>query len=67
MFDFFTRRNKYLPEHAMEVDEVVNWGAVIGIIGGALVGNFVPWGIASINAMVVACLCYWAYSKIAKK
>ncbi len=67
MFDFFTRRDYYRQERALEAEEGVNWGAVLGIIGGALVGNFVPWGISSINAMIVACLCYYLYSKVAGK
>ena len=26
-------------------------GAVLGVVAGALVGNFVKWGIASVNAV----------------
>ena len=37
------------------------------IIGGALAGNFISWGIASVNAMAVACLCYCAYTFLIKK
>ena len=36
----------------------VNWFAVVGVILGAIVANVVTWGIASINGMVVAALCY---------
>lgn len=36
----------------------VKWGAVLGVILGALVANMLPWGIASINGMVVASICY---------
>ena len=36
----------------------VNWFAVAGVILGAIVANVVTWGIASINGMVVAALCY---------
>ena len=36
----------------------VNWFAVAGVILGAVVANVVTWGIASINGMVVAALCY---------
>ena len=35
----------------------VNWGAVLGVILGAAVANLLPFGIAAINGMVVACLC----------
>ena len=36
----------------------VNWFAVAGVVLGAVVANMVTWGIASINGMVVAALCY---------
>ena len=62
ILDYYLNRGKY----SREVTEEINWGAVIGVIAGALVGNFVHWGIASVNAMVVACICYVAYSKISK-
>ncbi len=63
MFDYFWNKKKY--DNNEEDDEGVNWGAVLGVIAGALVGNFVNFGISSINAMIVACLCYWGYSKFA--
>ena len=52
----------------MEVSENVNWFAVIGVVLGAVVANLVHWGIASINGMVVAAVCYligarWRRSK----
>ena len=62
ILDYYLNRGKY----SREVTEEINWGAVIGVIAGALVGNVVHWGIASVNAMVVACICYVAYSKISK-
>lgn len=36
----------------------MHWGSIAGVIVGAAVGNFVPVGIASINAMIAACVCY---------
>ena len=36
----------------------VHWGSVAGVVLGALAGNFLPIGIASINAIIAACLCY---------
>ena len=36
----------------------VNWFAVAGVVIGAIVANVVSWGIASINGMVVAAVCY---------
>jgi len=60
MVDFFLNRAKY-KENA-PVTESVNWGAVVGVIGGALVGNFFHAGIASVNAMAVAVCCYAGYN-----
>ena len=48
-------REKYRD---VEVTETVNWYAVAGVILGAVVANVVSWGIASINGMAVAALCY---------
>lgn len=45
----------------------VNIGSVIGVVAGALVGNFVPFGIAAINAMVVAVICYFVAVKLLYK
>lgn len=42
----------------IEPDTEVNWFAVIGVVLGAIVANLVHWGIASINGMVVATVCY---------
>lgn len=44
----------------------VNWFAVIGVILGAVVANVFTWGIASINGMVVAAICYGAGQLIAQ-
>ena len=63
--DFFLHGKNYSDD--VPVTEKVNIGAVLGVVAGALVGNFVPWGIASINAMVVACLCYGVYTALAGK
>ena len=63
--DFFLHRDRYAADS--EVTETVNPGAVLGVVAGALVGNFVHAGIASVNAMVVACLCYYVYDRMFKK
>lgn len=60
--DFFLHREKY--REGFEIQEKANPGALVGVVAGALVGNFVHWGIASLNAMVVACLCYFVYDRI---
>ncbi len=36
----------------------VNWFAIAGVLIGAAVANLVPWGIASVNGMVIAAVCY---------
>ncbi|MFR0923681.1 MAG: hypothetical protein ACLSGI_02890 [Butyricicoccaceae bacterium] len=46
--------------------ENVNWFAVFGVVLGAVVANLVPWGIASINGMIVAAVCYLVGSKAKK-
>lgn len=45
----------------------INWGAVFGVIAGAVAGNFISRGIESINAMIVACIFFYAYTKIIKR
>lgn len=44
----------------------INWGAVLGVILGALVANNLNWGVASINGMAVAALCYIIGDKLSK-
>ncbi len=46
---------------------VVDWFAVIGVILGAVTANLLPWGIASINGMVVAVVCYLVGQLVHKK
>ena len=36
----------------------VNWFNIAGIVIGAVVANILPWGIAAVNAMAVAAVCY---------
>ena len=40
------------------VTETVNWFAVIGVVLGAVAANVLHWGIASINGMAIASVCY---------
>ena len=63
ILDWFLHPEKY--REGQEVRERVNVGACLGVVAGALVGNFVPWGIAAVNAMVVACICRLAVEKVA--
>ena len=41
-----------------EVKTVVNWYAVIGVVIGAVVANILHWGVAPLNGMAVATVCY---------
>lgn len=63
--DFFMHRSDYATDSAPT--RTVNWGAIVGVVAGALVGNFVSVGIAAINAMVVAGLCYLVADKVLYK
>ena len=65
ILDYFLHPEKYAEDY--EVKETVNYGSCLGVVAGALVGNFVPWGIASINAMAAACICYLIYNKVIRK
>ena len=54
-------------DYAMDAEPelvTVHWGAVIGVIAGAVFANTFAHGIASINAMVVAAICYVIYDKM---
>lgn len=65
VLDYFFNRREYEDDEANVQN--VNIGSVIGVVAGALVGNFVHWGIASVNAMVVACVCYLVCRMIFKR
>ena len=65
VLDYALRKACYSDDKP--VTEKVNIGAVLGVVAGALVGNFVPWGIASVNAMVTACVCYGLFAVITKR
>ncbi|MEG1523394.1 MAG: cytosine permease [Clostridia bacterium] len=62
MLDYFLHKENYMKANAPI--KKVNWCAIAGVVAGALVGNFVKWGIAAINAMVIACVIYYVGSKI---
>ncbi len=64
ILDYFLHKDRYAP--GAEVTRKVNWGAILGVAGGALVGNLVKWGIASVNAMAVACVIYLIFDKLVK-
>ena len=52
---YFLNKQNY---EDVDVTETVNWFAVIGVVLGAVVANVVHWGIASINGMAIASVCY---------
>ena len=54
--DYFKNRKKYEGTHN---EVIVNWFNVIGVIAAALVANFLHWGIAAVNAMVVAAIFFF--------
>lgn len=63
--DYFLHRHDYGEKEAVTVN--VRWGSVIGVLAGALAGNFISVGIASVNAMVVACICYLVIGAFERK
>lgn len=73
MMDFFMHRDSYKAGSVVERN--VNWGAIAGVIAGALVGNLtngtlIPdfvFGVAAINAMVVAGIIYYAVDRLVYK
>lgn len=68
MIDFFLNKNNYTEDSV--VTRKVNIGSILGVILGAVAGNLIKWGIASINAMAVALVIYlifYAISKAGKK
>ncbi len=62
--DYFMHKAKYKSDDT--VHKPVKIGAIVGVVAGALVGNFVTFGIASINSMVVAIICYVIIDKFEK-
>ena len=54
----------YFTHKGKEVEEkTVDWGAVLGVVAGAVVANLVHWGFASINGMAVAA-AFWGLSRL---
>lgn len=62
--DYFMHKENYAP--GSEPTRKVNIWAVLGVVAGAIVANFLPWGIASINAMAVAAICYFIGEAVQK-
>lgn len=56
VLSYFMNRKDYEKEQVSLKN--VDWFAVAGVVLGAVVANVVKWGIASINGMVIAAVCY---------
>lgn len=55
ILDYFKNRSKFQSTYAIKN---INWFNVFGIIIGAIAANLISWGIAAVNAMVIAGLCW---------
>lgn len=64
ILDFLMNRKKY-AEDAKTV--AVNWFNIAGIVVGTAVANVFPWGIAALNAMIVAAICFFLGQWLGKK
>lgn len=56
ILDYFKNRSKFKDQ---TITVSVNWFNVAGILAGAVVSNLLPWGIAALNAMVVATVFFF--------
>ena len=65
IISYFMNRKAYQTD-TVEI-KTVNWASVIGVVLGAVVANLLHWGIASINGMVVAVICYLIGRALCKK
>ena len=52
---------------AFPAAEVLHVNPLLLIVAGALAGNFIHAGIASINAMLAGCICYLVYDKATRR
>lgn len=62
---YFMHRKEY--EESRVNTKQVDWSAVIGVVLGAVVANVVHWGIASLNGMATAAVCYVVGQLVARK
>lgn len=56
ILDYFRRKSAYKENECMQT---VRWFNVAGIVIGALAANLINWGIAAVNAMVIASAAYF--------
>lgn len=64
VIDYFLNKKDYKN---LENNVKVNWFAIAGVVFGAVVANLVPWGIPSINGMLVSVVCYLVGHFVSKK
>ena len=64
VLSYFLNREAY---KTTETTQQVNWFAVIGVVLGAVAANLIHWGIATINGMVIAAVCYLVGHFVGKK
>lgn len=62
MLDYFLHREDYRSGEDPVL--TLHWGSIAGVIAGALVGNFIPVGVTSLNSMFAAALCYLAADRL---
>ena len=56
ILDFLKNRDKF---RSGGKTTAVNWFNIAGIVVGAAVANTLHWGIAALNAMIVAAVCFF--------
>ena len=56
ILDYFRNRSRYAASYK---PVPVNWYNAGGIVIGGVSANLIPWGIAAVNAMAVAALCFF--------
>lgn len=66
MLDYVMRKKAYEPGSESKL-RPINWFAIAGVVAGGLIGNYVPWGISAVNAMVVAAIVYFVGTKLVYK
>ena len=64
VLDFLLNKKEY---ETVEAKRMVNWFSVAGVVLGAVVANLLHWGIASLNGMAVAAVCYLIGKFVVKK
>lgn len=64
VLDFFKNRDKFRDGYT---EVTVNWFNILGIVAGFIIANMLHWGIAAINAMAVAAICFFVGDMLGKK